>query len=190
MFLEIPVCAFHIKVKSWWKQRLSLGWLGSPYLFWRSLAIQNPSPALHWNCSYQSFYRSLPSQASLHAQMAWDLPAQSILSLGISFSLRSCSSWFLLHFPTWFSSHLSVTFAGCPWSPCSLPVGLLQGHTWSFYLPVPHLSGNLIHKHTVCADDSQIHLCLPIRLFLSGLKFWPVLLAFPHECLASSSNLV
>lgn len=64
MFLEIPVCAFHIKVKSWWKQRLSLGWLGSPYLFWRSLAIQNPSTALDWNCSYQSFYWFLPSQAS------------------------------------------------------------------------------------------------------------------------------
>lgn len=142
--------------------------------------------------------QSLPSQASSpHWMHGWLGPASPIqvvtghallfqnLFLLISIALPPLGSA-----PTFLVTYL-VSFTGVH-SP-ALPTHCLRDccsalHVVSF--SSLHLSGNLIHKHTICTDDSQIHLCLPICLFLSGLKSWPVLLAFPHRCLASSSNLV
>lgn len=155
-----------------------------------ALPISSPTHLLQSNIHLQPSTETAPININLfpaklqaHAgcMEGLDLPAPSMWSLDILFSLRSCYSCFLLLF------HLLVLlppFQSPPWCPSQdspdLPTHCLQDcykalHMVSF--PSPHLSGNLIHKHTICTDDSQIHLCLPTHLSFCpdwnlDLSFW------------------
>lgn len=150
-----------------------------------------PPIAPHWNCWNQT--SSQPSfKSALCAWMAWICQPYprchwTYPSLWGLLPLDFCYS-----FPSWFSSYLSVTFAGLTWPPYSLPMGLLVVLcTWSLFPPcAPSLREPHPQIHRLCWWLTNPPPSSNTSLFLSGLKFWPVLLAFNHGCLASSSNLV
>lgn len=165
----------------------------SPYFFFDTSPVSTYCTSLELLKSNFLSTSSQPSfKSALCAWMAWICQPYprchwTYPSLWGLLPLDFCYS-----FPSWFSSYLSVTFAGLTWPPYSLPLGLLVVLcTWSLFPPcAPSLREPHPQIHRLCWWLTNPPPSSNTSLFLSGLKFWPVLLAFNHGCLASSSNLV